>query len=114
MEEKRRSKRLDLSVKIELSRIDQKDVTTIQYATVQVTDISKTGLGFISSRELEMGQYFDARIQIWTKEVIDVVLEVVRCEKVEGGYKYGCFFVGMTDTDALKIEIYQMFNEEDE
>ncbi len=112
MDEKRKSKRLDLSVRIELSRIDQKEVTTIKYATVEVTDISKTGLAFRCSQKMETDEFYDARIQIWTKEVIDVVLKIVRVQEEEGGYKYGCIFIGMTDTDALKIQIYQMFNED--
>lgn len=29
----------------------------------------------------------------------------------DGTYKYGCVFVGMSDTDALKIDIYQIFND---
>jgi len=29
----------------------------------------------------------------------------------EGGYKYGCRFIGLPDTDALKIDIYQIFND---
>ena len=26
-------------------------------------------------------------------------------------YHYGAVFIGMTDTDALKIDIYQIFND---
>ncbi len=52
------------------------------------------------------------RFRFWTKEVIDAVLEIVRCDpKGDGTYKYGCVFVGMSDTDALKIDIYQIFND---
>jgi hypothetical protein len=29
----------------------------------------------------------------------------------DGGYQYGGSFIGMTETDALKIDIYQIFNE---
>ena len=43
------------------------------------------------------------------KEVVDAVIEIVRRDALpEGGYKYGCRFIGMTDTDALKIDIYQI------
>jgi len=80
---------------------------------VEVTNISKTGLAFrVPGIQLEEGACFDARIQIWTKETIDTVFKVVRSQKLDGDmYEYGCIFVGMTDTDALKIEIYQLFNE---
>ncbi len=36
-----------------------------------------------------MGSHYNTKIQIWTKEIIDVVIEVVRCEELEDGYRYG-------------------------
>ncbi|MCH5332959.1 MAG: PilZ domain-containing protein [Agathobacter sp.] len=111
MEEKRRHKRLDLDVNIQLERLDEEGVTTLKYVHVDVTDLSRSGIGFVCARELEKGSFYDTRIRIWTKEVLEVVLEIVRCEKKGDLYQYGASFIGMTDTDALKIDIYQMFNE---
>lgn len=111
MEEKRRHKRLDLDVNIQLERLDEAGVTTLKYVHVDVTDLSRSGMGFVCARELAKGSFYDTRIQIWTKEVLEVVLEIVRCEKKGDLYQYGASFIGMTDTDALKIDIYQMFNE---
>ena len=111
MEEKRKHKRLDLDVNIQLERLDEEGVTTLKYVHVDVTDISRSGIGFKCSKELEKGTYYDTKIQIWTKEVVDAVLEIVRLEKREDGYHYGAIFIGMTDTDALKIDIYQIFND---
>ena len=113
MEEKRGAKRLDIEVKVEIERIDEPGVTTIKYMDVEVVNISKTGLAFrINSQKFDMGDCFDAKIQIWTKETIDTVFKIVRANEVgEGVYEYGCIFIGMTDTDALKIEIYQLFND---
>ncbi len=113
MEEKRKYKRLDISVKIEIERIDEGITTTVKYMDVEVVNISKTGLAFrIPGVEFDIGTCFDAKIQIWTKETIDTVFKVVRTNKLgDDVYEYGCIFVGMTDTDALKIEIYQLFND---
>ena len=111
MEEKRKHKRLDLDVSVELERLNHDGVTTLKYIHVEVTDISLIGLGFKSSQELAIGTYYDTKIQIWTKEVINVVIEIVRADKEEDGYKYGCVFIGMMDTDALKIDIYQIFKD---
>ena len=78
MEEKRRHKRLDIDVSVQLERLDEDDT----------------------------------KIQIWTKEVVDAVVEIVRrTDSEEGVYHYGAVFIGMTDTDALKIDIYQIFND---
>jgi hypothetical protein len=111
MEEKRKHKRLDLEVNVQLERLDEDRVTTVKYVSVDVTDLSRSGIGFKSKVALETGTYYDAKIQIWTKEVVDAVIEVVRRTESEDGYTYGGIFIGMTDTDALKIDIYQMFNE---
>lgn len=113
MEEKRKHKRLDIDVKVEIERIDEDNITTVKYMEVDVTNISKTGLAFrIKDVEFGVGACFDAKIQIWTKETIDTVFKVVRVNKMDNGlYEYGCIFVGMTDTDALKIEIYQLFSD---
>ena len=112
MEEKRRHKRLDLDVSLQLERLDEDGVTTLKYVHVDVTDISRSGLGFISKQELAIGSFYDTKIQIWTKEVVDAVIEIVRCDRQhDDTYKYGCIFIGMTDVDALKIDIYQIFND---
>lgn len=112
MDEKRRDKRLDLDVSVQLERLDEPGITTLKYIHVEVTDISRSGLGFTAQKELEVGTYYDTKIQIWTKEVVDAVIQIVRREDQGNGmYKYGCVFIGMTDADALKIDIYQIFND---
>ena len=111
MEEKRKHKRLDIDVSVQLERLDEDGVTTLKYCHVDVKDISRSGIGFTSKVELANHTYYDTKIQIWTKEVVDAVIEIVRCEEKEGVYHYGAVFIGMTDTDALKIDIYQIFND---
>ena len=46
MEEKRKHKRLDLDVEIQLERLDEEGVTTLKYVHVDITDISRSGVGF--------------------------------------------------------------------
>jgi len=110
--ERRKCKRLPLEVSIQLERLEVDEVITLKYLHVDVFDLSRSGIGFKSKQELKIGSYFDTRIQIWTKEVIDAVVEIVRVTPGPDGVNtYGCTFVGMTETDTLKIDIYQMFNE---
>ena len=78
---------------------------------VDITDLSRSGIGFRSDKKLDVGTYYDTKLQIWTKEIIDAVIEIVRREETEDGYMYGAEFIGMIDTDALKIDIYQIFND---
>ena len=112
IDEKRRNKRLELHVTVELESLRVGDVTTVRYTDVDVVDISRSGIGFVSSHELEIGTHYNTRVQIWTKEELKVVVEIVRKQEMEDGKtRYGAFFVGLTDADALKIDIYQIFND---
>ncbi len=112
MDERRRSKRLPLDVDVEIERLDNGDgITTIKFAKVKVKDMSKSGIGFETQVPLEIGSYYNAKITIWTKEIIQAVIEIVRCNKNGDNYDYGATFIGMPDADAVKIEIYQLFEE---
>ncbi len=55
MEEKRKHKRLELDVTVELERLDEDGVTTLRYSHVEVVDISRTGIGFKAGQRLEVG-----------------------------------------------------------
>lgn len=116
MDEKRSSRRLDLDVTVELERIKDREegVTTLKLVHVEITDLSKSGIGFVSSAKLEKGSFYNTKLQIWTKEVIDAIIEIVRCEEKDEKYHYGAKFVGMIEADALKIDIYQIFYEYNE
>ena len=111
MTEKRRHKRLELDVSVQLERLDEDGITTLKYIHVDVSDISRSGIGFVARKKLEIGTYYDTKIQIWTKEVVDAVIEIVRCVEEGDTYRYGCEFIGLSDTDALKIDIYQIYND---
>lgn len=111
MVEQRKSKRLDLKVQLELERLDQDDVTTVKYVEVDVQNLSRSGIGFTSKQELEVDSFYNTKLIIWTREVIDVVIRIVRRKDGEGEFFYGAEFIGMTETDTLKIDIYQIVNE---
>ena len=114
MEEKRKDRRLDLDVSIELERLDQGEVTTLKLIHVDVTDLSSSGMGFNTTQQMENGALYDTRIKIWTKEVIPAVIRIVRCEHVsDNQYHCGATFVGLMSSDALKINIYSMLNPEE-
>ena len=115
MEEKRRDKRLDLDVTLELSRIDGDDgVTTLKLVHVDVADLSRSGIGFTTKQELTVGSFYNTKLQIWTKDIIEAIIKIVRSNKEGDVYHYGATFVGMIDKDALKIDVYRMFFEPDE
>lgn len=114
MEEKRKSKRFDIDVEVESERIDSGAGSNDQrFVLVDVTDISMTGIAFISDVDFDIGATFAAKVKIWNGETLDSVFKVVRKEKKAVGIKYGCIFVGMKENDALSIKIYELLHEKE-
>lgn len=108
MTEKRKAKRMELNVSIKLGTLS--DSSEKKYYEVELTNLSKSGIAFKSGQPLEVGKCYDTRITIWTKEVIETVVRIVRCDNEE----YGGEFVGLAASDEMKINIYELFNYPDE
>lgn len=105
MEEKRKNKRTELLSKIILKRLDG---SKIEEASIDVTDVSKTGVGFVSQKALTIGAVYESFLTIWTKEVLHAFIEIVRIVKNDNGtFEYGAIFIGMPEMDAARIETYQ-------
>jgi hypothetical protein len=110
MEEKRKNKRTDLQVTAELSVISTNGETRIVHA--EVTDLSPTGIGFTCDEALEIGEVYKTKLKIWTGETIPAILKVVRANVSVEYNIYGGIFVGMENSDILRIQVYQMFSGE--
>lgn len=99
MEEKRRCKRTKVHLELNVTNLFKQDNVNIVNVNspIVVTDVSKTGIGFISGSILPLNYYFNASLQIGSeKNVLYTVVRIVRCEPLENGeYSYGCEFVGM-------------------
>ena len=111
MEERRRNKRLLLQGKIAIKPIGGGSMESVP---ISITDCSRTGLGFITDKKLVTGDNYEAYLTIWTKEVLYIFIKVVRSEEVEGGYSYGCLFIGMTETERQRIGIYETISTNDD
>ncbi len=106
--ERRKEQRNDLSLRININRLDQKEKSQI---TVDVLDVSKAGIGFISDVELESGAIYEADITIWTGDTIHAFIEIVRVSAQQGGGIYGGIFVGMPESDWSRIRVYETYQE---
>lgn len=104
MNERRRNKRIDLESRLIIKRLDQDGSS--EEVTIDVNDVSKTGVGFSCNTPLEIGAVYEAYLTIWTKEVIHAFIEIVRIIKEEGTFSYGGIFIGMPEMDAARIEVY--------
>lgn len=105
---RRKYKRHTLSVKLFMTRVDDESGLGIP---VEVLDISKAGVGFICRQELMNGVIYKANIKIWTGDVIPAFINVVRVSHQEEGNIYGGVFIGMPETDACRIEVYETYQD---
>lgn len=105
MEERRKNRRLELTSRLLLKRLDQD--SGAREVNIEVVDVSKTGVGFKCAEPLEIGSVYESFLTIWTKEVLHAFIEIVRMEKEESGrFDYGGIFIGMSETEAARIETY--------
>ncbi len=108
MEERRKSKRTNMQSKLIMKRLDEMGSEEV---AIEVIDVSKSGIGFTCAEPLMIGAVYESFLTIWTKEVLHAFVQIVRIELSEKQFIYGASFVGMPESDASRIEVYQSFNE---
>ena len=116
MQEKRRTKRLDIDVTIKLNQVKNMKIAedmNVNDIEVQLVNISREGLAFKTFEELRLNTFYDVNIVLWTKETFESVIEIVRSERYDDDEEilYGCRFIGIRPADQLKIQIYEILNE---
>ena len=65
MEERRKNKRMELESKLLIKRMDNSELS--EEVNITVTDVSKTGIGFLCDAGLEVGAVYESFLTIWTK-----------------------------------------------
>lgn len=99
MQEKRKHNRLPIKLTLEVSNLFKQDGVKIDSldAQIEVFDISKSGIGFMSESKLPTDYYFNATIEFENSD--EIILSVVKILYVtpigDSGYRYGCEFVGL-------------------
>lgn len=115
MEEKRRSKRLPVDMKLNISNLFKQDNVLIKNieAPIRVVDISKTGIGFESEALLPIGYYFNSKIDLGkTESSLYTVVQIVRVERRGDYVFYGCEFIGLAPVlDFIFEEFEESQNE---
>lgn len=107
MNEKRKAKRIPLEANIAMNRVDG---GRSEMVPIQIVDVSKSGIGFVCARDLEMSSVYEIELVLWTKEIINCFINIIRCDADGSKKVYGATFVGLTEKDSCKIDIYDMFN----
>lgn len=99
MQEKRKFNRLPIKLKLEVSNLFKQDGVNIDSldTEIEVFDISKAGIGFMSETKLPVDYYFNATLEFEnTDEIILSVVKILYVTPIgDSGYRYGCEFVGL-------------------
>lgn len=109
MSEKRRAKRLPVDITLMVESLFKQDNIRLDSVneTIEVTNLSKTGIGFSSGTELPLDFYFNARITIDDEKYFYSVLKIIRKEKRSDQWYFGCEFVGLADVLSGCIDDYE-------
>ena len=106
MYEKRRAERTELESRLIIKKLGG-TASDVAEVAIEITDVSKNGVGFACTEKLEIGAVYEGYLTIWTKEVLHCFMEIVRIEKKENSFEYGAIFIGMPDMEQKRIEVYQ-------
>ena len=105
MEDKRKHKRLELSGEIILKELGTAGEAPT--AQIEIHDCSTDGIGFATDAQLTIGHNYEANLTLWNKDMIHVFIQIVRAAKEGDLFHYGGIFIGMPDTDRMRIQVYE-------
>lgn len=109
MEDRRKNKRLELTGEIILKELGTE---SIEACEIKITDASSTGMGFSTDKQLTIGNNYEAKLTIWTKEVLHVIVQIVRASKENDTFHYGGLFIGMPEEVKQRIDVYELVEDE--
>ncbi|MBR6293167.1 MAG: PilZ domain-containing protein [Lachnospiraceae bacterium] len=111
MEEKRKDKRLPITMTLEISSLFKQDNILLSNldAPITVFNVSKGGLGFSSANDLPLGFYFNACLTIGSNDAkLYCVVKIIRKEPgKDGEFTYGCELVGIAPVLAYIFDDYE-------
>ena len=108
MIEMRREKRWPAKLELEISSLFKQDNVKVEdiNAPIEVVDVSKAGIGFNTTSKLPLGYYFNARLVLAENDTLNCVVRIIRQQKTEDGFFYGCEIVGTASIMDYVINDY--------
>ena len=111
MFEKRRSDRIPVRMQLSISDLFNHELSGIHQldAPIEVVDISRHGIGFVTECILPIDYYFNAKLDLEDEKAASIftIVKIVRFEIIEKDlYHYGCEFSNLPDNLADIVEKY--------
>lgn len=113
MSERRTSRRIPITLHLSISDLYKKEqpLSGIHHldSPIQIVDISKTGIGFISECVLPVGYFFNANLGLdgHSQDEVFTVVKIIHSRAIDRThYRYGCEFT--TQPDKLEDFIRQI------
>ena len=111
MEEKRRAKRMQVELSLKISSLFMQDNIKVENidAPINVIDISKCGIGFITESVLPLNYYFNATINLGDEDAsLYCVVKIIRTRELEDGmHLYGCEMIGLAPVLSFIFDNYE-------
>ena len=117
MIEKRRHKRVNVSMKLVISSLfRQNNINLINFDTpIEIINVSRSGIGFRTENLLPLDYYFNAQLQFGDDEnaVLYCIVKIIRAslppeDSDEKMVTYGCEIVGLS---SIHEEIFAKYDE---
>lgn len=111
MSEKRADKRIPIGMSISISDLYKEGVGTIMDldSSIEITDISSKGIGFVSKCVLPIGYYFIADIEL-SRDLPQIITDVriIRSKAIDHeNYHYGAQFVSISPSVRKMLEDFE-------
>lgn len=108
MIEMRREKRWPTKLELEISSLFKQNNVKVEniHAPIEIIDVSKAGIGFKTTSVLPIGYYFNARLALRGDDALNCVVRIIRQQKQEDCYLYGCEIVGTASIMDYVINDY--------
>lgn len=111
MQEKRRAKRMQVELNLRISSLFMQDNIKVENidAPINVIDISKCGIGFITESILPLDYYFNATINLGDENAtLYCVVKIIRSKDLEDGmHLYGCELIGVAPVLSYIFDNYE-------
>ena len=111
LEEKRRSNRMQVELSLKISSLFMQDNIKVENidAPINVINISKGGIGFITESVLPLNYYFNAAINLGDADAsLYCVVKIIRTKELaDGMHLYGCEMIGLAPVLSFIFENYE-------